>query len=421
MASYKNVLAIVLGGGVGSRLYPLTKERSKPAVPVGGKYRLVDIPISNCLNSGIDRIFVLTQYNSVSLHRHITQTYKFDMFSQGAVQILAAEQTPLSSDWYRGTADAVRKHLIEIRSAAPDDVLILSGDHLYRMDYDAFLRKHRENRADITIAVLPVTEEDAPRFGIMESNSENRIVNFHEKPKDPAVLEKLRNYDYPEKPFLGSMGVYIFRTEVLFKVLEDNSSVDFGSNIIPKSINQYRVIAYPFDDYWEDIGTIKSFYDSNLALATKDSRFSFYDFERPIYTHPRILPPSQLNGDCTVLQSLITEGTKITESRIINSVVGIRTIVNSGVTIRDSIIMGADYYESDVQRKRNEARGRVPVGIGTGTIIERAIVDKNARIGSNVHIRAMPNRPDTETSYYVSRDGIVVIPKDVEIPDGTVI
>jgi glucose-1-phosphate adenylyltransferase len=416
-----DVIAVVLGGGVGKRLYPLTKMRSKPAVPVGGKYRLVDIPISNCINSGIDKIMVLTQFNSVSLHRHITSTFKFDSFSKGWVQILAAEQTPTSSDWYMGTADAVRKQLNEIKSANPKDVLILSGDHLYRIDYRNFIKSHRDARADITLAVLPVSEKDASRFGILVTDEDQRVVSFHEKPKDPTKLAMLRSYDDPEKPYLGSMGVYVFKADVLVELLEKHQESDFGSDIIPVAIGSKYIHSFPFSDYWEDIGTIRSYYEANLALAKQNPNFNFYDPERPIYTQPLFLPSSVTHGECKIEQSMLADGCYIETSNIRGSVVGIRSVIGPSATVINSIIMGADYYETKGDQERSEARGIPRIGIGEGSVIEGAIVDKNARIGANVRIHYNPERAEMDSENYAVRDGIVIVPKNAVIASGTVI
>lgn len=390
-------------------------------MPIGGKYRLVDIPISNCLNSGIEQIYVLTQYNSVSLHRHITQTYKFDLFSRGWVQILAAEQTPHSSDWYQGTADAVRKQLPELRAADPKDFLILSGDHLYRMDYEPFLQTHRESGADITMAVLPVTRAEASRFGILETDSDRRVVNFHEKPSDPMRLDSLASYPDPDRPYLGSMGVYLFRAAVLYRLLEAAGGSDFGKDILPASIPTERVLAYPFDGYWEDIGTIRAFYEANLALADPHPAFSFYDPERPIYTHPRFLPATRIEEDCILDRVLLADGCRVVRSQIVHSVIGIRSLIGPEARLASTVMMGADYFETDAERARNAKEGIPDIGIGQGCVIEGAIIDKNARIGDDVIIRCLPERKNMETADYVARDGLVIVLKNGVIPKGTVI
>jgi len=418
---HTDTLALILGGGAGTRLYPLTKQRAKPAVPIAGNYRLVDIPISNCLNSGIEHIYILTQYNSVSLHRHISQTYKFDLFSRGWVQILAAEQTPRSADWYQGTADALRKQRMELETIAPRDFLILSGDHLYRMDYAAFVQAHRDAQADVTVAVLPVSRDDAGRFGIVETDSEQRITSFFEKPKDAVLLDRLGTYPDARRPFLGSMGVYVFRAEALYQLLDTIPGSDFGKDIIPASLSSCKVTAYPFDGYWADIGTIKAFYEANLALLEPDSQFNLHDPERPIYTHPRLLPPCQVDDNCRCTGSLLAPGARLVGADIDHSIVGVRSQIGQGTRLARTIMMGADFFESDLQKATNAAAGRPNLGIGGNCVIEGAIIDKNARIGANTVIRSLPNRPDVETDQFVVRDGIVIVPKNATIPAGTVI
>ena len=416
-----DTLALILGGGAGTRLYPLTRQRAKPAVPIAGSYRLVDIPISNCLNSGIQKIYILTQYNSVSLHRHITQTYQFGLFSNGWVQILAAEQTAQSADWYQGTADAIRKQRTELETVAPRNFLILSGDHLYRMDYDAFLQTHRAADADVTVAVLPVSRQDAGRFGIVETDADNRIVKFYEKPKDPALLDRLSTYPDAQRPFLGSMGVYIFRAEALYRLLDTNPGSDFGKDILPASLNTCRVVAHPFDGYWEDIGTIRAFYDANLALMEPRPQFDFHDADRPIYTHPHFLPPGLVDGDCRLNRTLLAPGARVVGSEIDHSIIGVRSQVGPACRLAHTIMMGADFFESDEQKAANAAHGRPNVGIGANCTIEGAIIDKNARIGANTVIRQLPDRPDSETENYAVRDGIVVVMKNGTLVPGTVI
>ncbi len=415
-----DVLALILGGGAGTRLYPLTKLRAKPAVPIAGGYRLVDVPISNCLNSGIDKIYILTQFNSVSLHRHITQTYKFDLFSRGWVLILAAEQTLGSHDWYQGTADAVRKQRRELEAVAPRDFLVLSGDHLYRMDYEAFVRAHREADADVTLAVLPVSRQEAGRFGVVQTEG-SRIVAFHEKPTDPAVLDALATYPDPARPYLGSMGVYVFRAQALYHLLDTNPGSDFGKHILPGSLRDCRVHAYPFDGYWEDIGTIRAFYRANLALVEPEAPCNFYDPQRPVFTHPRFLPPSEVGAGCRLDRVLLADGAKVVRSTISESVIGIRSRIGPEAHVARTVMMGADYFESEAQRADLLARGAPPLGIGRGCRIEGAILDKNARIGDGVVIRQLPERADVETEHYVARDGIVVVPKDTTLPPGMVI
>lgn len=418
---HSDVLALILGGGAGTRLYPLTKLRAKPAVPIGGKYRLVDIPISNCLNSGVEQIYVLTQFNSVSLHRHITQTYKFDVFSRGWVQLLAAEQTPRSADWYQGTADAVRKQVPELRAVSPRDVIILSGDHLYRMDYDPFIRAHREAGADISLAVKPVSPADAPRFGIVELGPDRRVLDFHEKPSAPDRLASLAARDDPERPYLASMGIYVFRADALYRALESDAGSDFGKHILPASLRRLRVMAYPFDGYWEDIGTIRAFYEANLALADPDPGFSFYDPERPIYTHPRFLPASRVEGECNLDRVLLADGCRVVRSQIHHSVVGIRSMIGPDARLTRTVMMGADFYETATEKARNRSGGIPHVGVGQGCVIEGAIIDKNARIGDGVVIRLLPDRKDSDTDQYAVREGTVVVAKNGIIPSGTVI
>ena len=418
----RDVMALILGGGQGTRLYPLTKLRAKPAVPIGGKYRLIDIPISNCLNSGIHKIYVLTQFLSASLHRHIYQTYKFDLFSGGFVYILPAEETPSGMDWYQGTADAVRKQLSRFAHARAEDFLILSGDHLYRMDYAEFVELHREKRADVTIAVQPVPRADAPRFGILKTDGdeEGRITSFSEKPRDDE-LEGLESMPDSDRPYLASMGIYLFRADMLRKVLEESDAEDFGKQIIPAAIENLRVYAFPFDGYWEDIGTIRAFYEANLALAFPDPPFDFYDLKHPIYTRPRFLPSSRADG-CDLERTVLAEGCLIQQSDIRESVIGLRSIIGPDVRIARTVVMGADFHETPERKAENRRIGRPDVGIGRGSNIEGAIIDKNARIGEGVIIR--PHAPDEEmieTENYVIRDGIVVVPKNAVIPDGTVI
>lgn len=414
------ILAVILGGGRGSRLYPLTKMRSKPAVPMAGKYRLIDIPISNCINSGIYRIAVLTQFNSVSLHRHISRTYQFDAFHAGWVQIWAAEQTMSHADWYQGTADAVRKQLNEIRSSAAPYILILAGDHLYRMDYAAMAKFHFDLDADITVAVQPVPREEATRLGLLKRGENFRITRFAEKPKDPAVLAEMVSLKDKKRPFLGSMGIYLFKSEVLFKLLEGTAFTDFGGEIIPNAIENYKVVGYDFDDYWADIGTIRSFYDTNLALASSNPPFDFYDPNQPIYSHPRFLPGSIIQNS-NLENVLLSEGCCIKNAELHNCVVGVRTQIRSGVKLHNTILMGADYYD-DKSCAESPEDGRVPIGVGEGSIIDGAILDKNARIGRGVVIRPFAHDcEDVDGENWFVRDGVVVIPKNATIPPGTLI
>lgn len=416
MDSMSDILGVILGGGRGSRLFPLTQLRSKPAVPMAGRYRLIDIPISNCINSGILRIGVLTQFNSISLHRHIVRTYNFDAFHQGWVQIWAAEQTMGSTDWYQGTADAVRKQIFEIKATRAKYVLILAGDHLYRMDYDKMAEFHFEHDADITVAVRPVSREDAARFGILKRDTAYNITDFVEKPKDPETLNRFVSRDDPQKPFLGSMGIYLFKTEVLINLLESFEYDDFGSHVIPAAIKTHKVFGYDFEGFWEDIGTIRTFYDTNLALACPNPPFNFFDPARPIYSHPRFLPGSVIQNS-QMENVLLAEGCCISNAQIQHSVIGLRSQIREGVIIKDSILMGNDYYERDW-----ESEGRkLPLVIGSDCYIEGAIIDKNARLGPNVTIRPFPRGVDVDGNPWLVRDGIVVIPKNAEIPPGTTI
>lgn len=414
----QDVLGLILGGGVGTRLYPLTKERAKPAVPLAGKYRLIDIPMSNCLHAGIDKIAILTQYNSVSLHRHVFRTYNRDVFTSGWVQILAAEQTPLSADWYQGTADAVRKQLIEIREAHTPYTLILAGDHLYRMDYRKFVQFHVDNGADVTMAVQPVDGDVASGLGILKLNKENRIVNFTEKPTREK-LAGLESWEGAERPFMASMGIYVFNTHTLMEMLEGDGD-DFGKDIIPRAMHEKKLMGYVFEGYWEDIGTIRRFYEVNLAMAAPDAPFDFYSPRTPIYTRARFMPPSEIH-DARLKHVLLTDGCRVTDATITNAVLGIRSIIGPHTTIKSTVLMGSDFYESHEMKEENRRLGRPDVGIGAGSYIEQAIVDKNARIGAHVTIRALPNRVDEEHENWVARDGIVIVPKGANIPDGTVI
>ena len=409
-----DVLAIILGGGKGTRLYPLTKYRAKPAVPFGGKFRIIDVPISNCLNSGINKIYILTQFNTHSLHRHIYSTYSLGPFSNGFVDILAAQQTMENTDWYQGTADAVRKNLPFINEIKAAYTMILSGDHLYRMDYRLFLEHHIKNKAEITVAVKPVSRQDAGHFGILQTDEKFRIVQFVEKP-NAELLDKLKSPGLPdETPFLASMGIYIFATETLHKILGQNPSDDFGKNIIPASIPTLNVCAYQFDGYWRDIGTIESFFTANLELARFQPPFSLYDKHAPIYTHARSLPASRLEN-CSLTQTLLADGCHIGESNISESVVGIRTIIQKGTTIEKCVIMGADYFE------QVQPEGSPQLGIGQNCVIKNAIIDKNARIGNNVQIVNRDQLKEYESELFSIRDGIVVIPKNTTIPEGMII
>lgn len=426
--SASKVLSVVLGGGQGSRLFPLTKERAKPAVPLAGKYRLVDIPISNCINSGLKRIYLLTQFNSASLHRHISQSYKFDQFTNGFVEILAAEQTFSDSSWYQGTADAVRKNKAHFMNQDFDYALILSGDQLYRMDFRLILAQHLASKADVTIATMPVSRAEAKSLGIMAINDEHRIVRFVEKPKEDDLLDSLRLSPtmYPslgiedtQERFLASMGIYVFNRDMLFTLL-DNDLKDFGKHIMPGAINTHRVYSYVFQGYWEDIGTIKAFFDANLQLTDELPRFNFFDMAAPIFTRPRFLPASKING-AEIDHAVISDGCIINHARICNSIIGLRSLVDRGGYLNRVVMMGADYFESEVSIRDKGAEGTPRIGVGINTRIENAIIDKNARIGNNCVI-SPAGKPDevTESNYYI-RDGIIIIPKNSVIPHGTVI
>lgn len=416
MANMDEILAVILGGGRGSRLFPLTQQRSKPAVPMAGKYRLIDIPISNCINSGIMRIGVLTQFNSISLHRHIVRTYNFDAFHQGWVQIWAAEQTMGNMAWYQGTADAVRKQLSEIRSTRAKYVLILAGDHLYRMDFKAMADFHFNLNADITVAVQPVHRNDAPRFGILKRDKENKITEFFEKPKDEKTLKLAESRNDPDKPYLGSMGIYLFKTDVLMEILQKNKDDDFGGEVIPSAIKTHKVFGYDFEGYWEDIGTIRSFYDTNLALTQPDAPFNFFDPAQPIYSHPRFLPGSIVTNSI-MENTLLAEGCRIINAEIRNSIIGLRSQICEGVKISDSILMGNDYFERDW---KGEGK-KLPLKIGQNCSIEGAIIDKNARLGENVVIRKFPRDTNLDGDQWVVRDGIVVIPKNAQVMPDTMV
>jgi len=413
MPTLNDVLGVIMGGGRGSRLYPLTKLRSKPAVPIAGKYRLIDIPISNCINSNIHRIAILTQFNSVSLHRHITNTYNFDAFHTGWVQILAAEQTMESAGWYQGTADAVRKQLFEIQATGAEYVLILAGDHLYRMDYAKMAEYHWETGADITVAVQPVAKDEASRFGLLKREADGHISSFIEKPKDPKVQQEFVSRDDPERPFLGSMGIYLFNTQVLVDLLKYHPSQDdFGGDIIPEAIRSHEVYGFDFDDYWVDIGTMRSFYDTNLELASPSPPFNFYDPDAPIYTHARFLPGSVVE-DSELEDVLLTEGCRIRKAEIKHSVLGVRSQVSTGACINSSIVMGADFFDSETTPRD------IPLGIGPDCYVEGAILDKNVRLGKGVVIKPFPNDKDLDRETWFVRDGIVVIPKNTELAPGT--
>ncbi len=414
-----NLIAIILGGGAGTRLYPLTKLRSKPAVPLGGKYRLIDVPISSCINSGINSIFVLTQYNSASLNRHIAHSYRFDSFRNGFVTVLAAEQTPSSTQWYQGTADAVRQSLPHLTDQDFSHVLILSGDQLYSMDYRKIFDKHISSGAGITLGTIPVTAEDAPAFGILKTNDEEEIVEFYEKPpldelggKESLVSEELQSQG---RIYLASMGIYLFDREILERaLLESEEDHDFGKQIIPDAIRTQKVVSYPFTGYWSDLGTVRSFYEANLMLAQPLPEFSLYDKMAPLYTNARMLPPAKIHNS-VIENSLISEGSLITKSEIIGSVIGLRTYVEEGARIKDSVIMGFDQY-SWLGNSTEKVHG-----IGENARIENAIIDKNARIGPHCVITNTEGVQEGERGGIYIRDGIVVVTKDARVPDHTVI
>ena len=416
MPSTKDILAVVMGGGQGTRLYPLTKVRAKPAVPIAGKYRLIDIPISNCINSRVERIAILTQFNSVSLHRHITRTYNFDPFHQGWVQIWAAEQTNINDTWYQGTADAVRQQMFEIHSTGADYILILAGDHLYRMDYKLMAEHMWEKGGDISIALQPVPLKDATQLGILKRGKGDLITDFVEKPKDPGVQRSFISNDDPSRPLLGSMGIYLFKAEVLDELLKTLDVDDFGREVIPHAIHSHKVIGYEFSGYWEDIGTIRAFYQANLDLTQPSPPFNFYDINHPIYTHARFLPGSIVAG-AQLEDVSLADGCYIGKAEISRSVIGLRSQIMDGAAIKDTVMMGADYYEDYSHLKKD----LVPIGVGSNSSIEGAILDKNARIGENVIIKSFPPGTEQEGENWFIRDGIVVIPKDIVIPKGTII
>ena len=424
-----NVISVILGGGRGSRLFPLTRDRAKPSVPIAGKFRLVDIPISNCLHSGFDRIYVLTQFNSVSLNRHIARAYRFDSYRRGFVQILAAQQTLLGDEWYQGTADAVKHNEPYILNPrfADDYVLILAGDHLYRMDYRKMLQVHTESKAAITVSVIPVKKEDTSGLGILQADTDGRIVNFVEKPQTEEELLPLRvepevftsrGIEPHGREYIASMGIYIFNRDVLHNALQDETNVDFGQDIIPKSIQNLPVSAYFFDGYWEDIGTIRSFYDANIALTDTAPVFNFYDEQAPIYTNRRHLPSTKVNSS-SVRSSILAEGSIIDDSELDRTIVGIRSIISNGSRIYQSVLMGADYYESAESQAEKAQEGIPNVGIGRNCLIQNAIIDKNARIGDNSILVNRDGIDNYDGENYYIRDGIVIVPKDATIPPET--
>ena len=431
MSQYDNVVSVILGGGAGTRLFPLTKERAKPAVPLGGKYRLIDVPVSNCINSGITQIFVLTQYNSASLNRHISRTYRFSSFSTGFVEVLAAEQRMDSPEWFQGTADAVRQTIPHIRDWRVNTVLILSGDHLYRMDYRKFIQRHVETNADVTVSVIPCRPDEAEGFGLLKTDDQGKIIEFKEKPKGDA-LESMRvdttkfglsAEEAAKRPFLASMGIYVFNYERLIEFLkEDESRVDFGKEIIPAAIGKYNVQAHFFKDYWEDIGTIRAFYDANLDLAAPLPKFNFFNTDTPIYTRSRYLPPSKVHN-CDIDNAMISEGCILNGVYARNSIIGLRSRIDRGTRIENSIIMGSDFFESIEEIQNNNNRNFPHIGIGQNTVIRRAIVDKNTRIGNNVQLINQHNveTADGENGCWYIREGIIIVPKNATIADGMIV
>ena len=431
MPANPRLLAVILGGGAGNRLFPLTQQRSKPAVPLGGKYRLVDIALSNCINSDILRTFVLTQYNSASLNRHVAQTYRFSPFSNGFVEILAAEQTPESPQWFQGTADAVRQVLPHINSWGIDTLLILSGDHLYRMDYREFLERHYQTNADVTVSVIPCEARSASEFGLLKTDETGRIVEFKEKPKGDDLLAMqvdtttlgLDPNEAQRRPYLASMGIYVFKFAHLEQLLaEDPSWIDFGKHVIPAAIKSRKVQAYMFDGYWEDIGTIGAFYRANLDLTSKIPKFNLFDAGAPVFTRARYLPPSKIE-ETEINDSIISDGCIINGAKITNSVVGVRSRISKGVHIELAYLMGADFYQTFEDMRSDLGRGLPRVGIGEGTVIKRAIIDKNARIGKNARLlnEAGVTEADGPGGSYFIRDGIIIVPKSAVIADGSVI
>ncbi|KAG0561448.1 hypothetical protein KC19_9G065400 [Ceratodon purpureus] len=435
----RTVLSIILGGGAGTRLYPLTKRRAKPAVPIGGAYRLIDVPMSNCINSGIKKVFILTQFNSTSLNRHLARTYNFGKinFGDGFVEVLAATQTPgdKGTEWFQGTADAVRQYLWlfeDAKNKVVEDVVILSGDHLYRMDYMDFVQKHRDSGADITISCVPMDDSRASDYGLMKIDDEGRVLYFNEKPKgaelktmqvDTTVLG-LSAEEAKKMPYIASMGIYVFKKDVLLKLLRWRypTANDFGSEIIPAAAKEFNVQAYLFNDYWEDIGTIKSFFDANLALTAQPPQFSFYDATKPIFTSPRYLPPTKIE-QCQVKDSIISHGCFLRSCSVEHSIVGIRSRLESGAVLKDAMMMGADYYETEEEIAQMLKEGKIPLGVGANSRISNCIIDKNARIGKNVVIANTDNVQEAlrpEEGFYI-KTGVTVVEKNATIKDGTVI
>jgi len=423
-----DLTAVILGGGRGSRLDPLTTLRAKPAVPIGGKFRLIDIPISNCLHSGVRDIFILTQFNTESLHRHIYNTYRFDSFHRGSIRLLAAQQTSESQEWYQGTADAVRKNLNYMRRAG-DHIIILAGDHLYRMDYRNFFEHHLEMDADITVAVKPIYKSEAKGLGILKADKDSLITDFYEKPESDEILDQLNvdpelfdhfQLESKNRTHIASMGNYIFKKEALFKILQESKKEDFGKEIIPASLEKYKVASYFFDGYWEDIGTIKTFFDSHMNLTQPVPLFNFYDEEYPFFTRPRYLPASKINN-CHINQSVIAEGSILLGSIVEQAVIGIRAYVDEGTLIQRSILMGNTKYETIEARMVNQQKKLPNLGIGRNCIIKNAIIDMDCNIGNNVQLINKDNQTEVINELYTIRDGIIIIPKGTTIPDNTII
>ncbi len=425
----QNTVALILGGGRGTRLYPLVKDRSKPAVSLGGQYRMIDIPISNCINSGIRNIHVITQFNSASLNNHIYNAYRFDNFSPGHVSILAAEQTDTNADWYQGTADAVRRNILHFDNEFINNVLILSGDQVYRMDYNLMMRHMLETGADIVVGTVPVIRDDAKGFGVMLVNKRGQITNFYEKPKEDELLDSLKlsneqkkmfSIDNPKKEYLASMGIYIFRRNVLKELLSNESMMDFGKDIIPEAIKRYKVFSYAFQGYWEDVGTIKAYFDANISFGSKNPPFDFYDEDAPIYTHIRYLSASKIDK-ANITSSIISDGCKIENSTIKESVIGLRSIIQSGCSLEKVIMMGADYYENSSDIEKLNVRNLPKLGIGKKCVLKNVIIDKNVRIGNNVSILNKKKVQNEDSQFYCIRDGIVIIPKGTVIKSNTII
>ena len=420
--------AIILGGGRGTRLDPLTRMRSKPAVPIAGKFRLIDIPISNCIHSGVRKIFVLTQFNTESLHRHIHTTYRFDTFSNSYIRLLAAQQTSENQDWYQGTADAVRKNLRYFQSA-DEHIIILSGDHLYRMDYEKFFKYHKKMKADMTIAVKPIVRREASEFGILKTNNQGWITEFYEKPQTDDVLDQFKidsllfdnfQIEQRDRSHVASMGIYIFKKKVLFDLLEKNKKEDFGKQIIPDSLGSRKIAAYFFDGYWQDIGTMRSFFDVHFELTQPVPPFNFYDEQYPFYTHPRYLPASKIHN-CQINQSIVAEGSILLGSIIEQSIVGIRAFIEEGTFVKRAIIMGNTRYETIAERNANSEHNRPNLGIGRNCVIRNTIIDLDCKIGNNVQLINKDNKKTDDGDFYAIRDGIIIIPKGSVVPDNIII